>query len=371
MEDVIYHNGAFHFLAVWNLLVCTPALHQAAPQVHQEWCEFLQPDNVLTDHLLTSFARYLVESRGAHGREEHHQHSWIATIGVPGVPDDTSEGSLSPMTSSPKCLHWMAGCCSSDELELLPPQLTWLLHPSTSGPTLSCFLGGGGDDLSINRTRVLANLRAARFFRSYDGGWLFLTSRWTSVNMVLNLRSACRVHLPEIFPSPSRGAFGMIMSVATLSSPLHADGCFSTTIIDQYAWSNSRHITFWRIGHDLAMPSIPPRHPCSRLHGMEDVIYHNGAFHFLAVWNLLVCTPELHQGAPLPPLAFRVFQMMHLKASVSVADDIWSEVPVLDGKMLFVKRGTSRSYEVADFCGFQEGIYFFDDQCFYTVHRII
>ncbi|KAF0907920.1 hypothetical protein E2562_022308 [Oryza meyeriana var. granulata] len=66
MEDVIYHNGDFHFLAIWNLLVCTSTLHQGQGelQVRHERREFLRPDSVLADHCFDTAARYLVESRG-------------------------------------------------------------------------------------------------------------------------------------------------------------------------------------------------------------------------------------------------------------------------------------------------------------------
>ncbi|RCV16474.1 hypothetical protein SETIT_3G141200v2 [Setaria italica] len=41
------------------------------------------------------------------------------------------------------------------------------------------------------------------------------------------------------------------------------------------------------------------------------------------------------------------------------------QLPALDGRMLFVGRGCSRSFEAAHFRGSQEGVYFFDDESFH------
>ncbi|OEL38562.1 hypothetical protein BAE44_0000418 [Dichanthelium oligosanthes] len=138
----------------------------------------------------------------------------------------------------------------------------------------------------------------------------------------------------------------------------------------------------------------------------EDVIYHNGAFHFLnREENLYVCTVKapleepqvrvvVRQFHPVIPgyepwrvedrylvesrgellmvvrkkslqeptrsSSFRVFQMTAPDADH--ADEYsWDELPTLDGRMLFVGHGHSRSYEVADFPELQDAVYFHDE----------
>lgn len=47
-------------------------------------------------------------------------------------------------------------------------------------------------------------------------------------------------------------------------------------------------------------------------------------------------------------------------------DYCWDELFALNGWMLFIGRGCSRSFEVVDFPGCQQGVYFHDDQFGWT-----
>jgi hypothetical protein len=62
--------------------------------------------------------------------------------------------------------------------------------------------------------------------------------------------------------------------------------------------------------------------------------------------------------------AFQVYQATQLLTDSGLVQFSWNEMTSLDGRMLFVARGCSRSYDVADFpgLGFKDGIYFLDDQ---------
>uniref|UniRef100_A0A0E0L5X9 KIB1-4 beta-propeller domain-containing protein n=1 Tax=Oryza punctata TaxID=4537 RepID=A0A0E0L5X9_ORYPU len=310
----------------------------------------------------------------------------------------------------------------------LPPQLPWLLRPSAGGPTFSCLLSGA-DEHSVHRVRVPADLRGARYFGSYDGGWLFLASGQTSGHMLFNIRTEQRLFLPDTVSRPwISDDFPMIMLAATVSSPPSDtdEPCIGAAIVHCTPFiTDARQITFWRMGSHMAIPSIPPEHPFDVVSNqfvveeMEDVIYHKGAFHFVSkLKNVLVCRLALHQadlvvdhrewlvfapqddlGYPRPvatarylvesreqllmvlkctcnlpgwpPLVFSVFEMTHVQAPAGAPQYAWAPVPALVGRMLFVGHGCSRSYELANFPGFQEGIYFLDDLQFYDVSRII
>nr|AAT93937.1 hypothetical protein [Oryza sativa Japonica Group] len=299
----------------------------------------------------------------------------------------------------------------------LPPQLPWLLRPSAGGPTFSCLLSGA-DELSVHRVRVPADLRGARYFGSYDGGWLFLASGQTFGHMLFNIRTEQRLFLPDTVTQPWRSDdFPMIMLAATVSSPPSAkdDLCFGAAIVSDVGQKLAQRCNvFWELGDCRAVSFVPPQDPFNLFFEMEDVIYYQGAFNFLSIWrNVLECRLTLHQGVlqvhqkwrlflPQEELSlcrnaaarylvesrgqllmvirerpaynqsreFFIFDMTKTEEAVDEAEYIWRRMPELDGRMLFVGHGCSRSYEVGDFPGFQEGIYFFDDQDSYSVSSI-
>jgi hypothetical protein len=49
----------------------------------------------------------------------------------------------------------------------------------------------------------------------------------------------------------------------------------------------------------------------------------------------------------------------------------WRKLDTLGGRMLFVGRGCSKSYETADYPGFEDGVYFSDDRSFYNDDIVI
>uniref|UniRef100_J3M9W3 F-box domain-containing protein n=1 Tax=Oryza brachyantha TaxID=4533 RepID=J3M9W3_ORYBR len=124
----------------------------------------------------------------------------------------------------------------------LPPQLPWLLRPSSGGPTFSCLLSGA-DEGSVHRFRVPVDLPAARYFGSYDGGWLAYGHNLG--HTLVNLCNGRRFRLPEVVPCPwptKSKEFAMIMlAAATLSSPpsYTDDRCFGADDL-----SGVRHTTF-------------------------------------------------------------------------------------------------------------------------------
>ncbi|KAL6620720.1 hypothetical protein ACP70R_035859 [Stipagrostis hirtigluma subsp. patula] len=307
-------------------------------------------------------------------------------------------------------------------LRPLPPaQLPWLLIPYRSAAILpphsahrraSVFCALCDD---THRVRVPRVTGGARFFGSYQGGWVFLAHGQSCVHAIVNLRTGERVFLPDELVWEARPRLPMVIRVAALSAPpVPVEGCVAAaivTIFDPSFLAGPPHITFWRMGSQVAS--------CTRQFDAEDVLHHDGAFHVLStLGNLLVCTPVLQQPLQMhmefrrfAPLfqyrdqdigarylvecggellmamrlshrhqgltsGFRVFRMTHLQAgggpeaNLSLATYAWTEMPTLEGRMLFVGRGCSRSFEVNDFPGFQEGVYFLDDGSFHAVPMI-
>ncbi|KAF8719858.1 hypothetical protein HU200_024619 [Digitaria exilis] len=323
------------------------------------------------------------------------------------------------------CRNWRAALATppGEAPLLLPPQLPWLLRPLPGGPAFSCLFCSDGVSSTIHRFRLPDDARTARYFGSYDGRWAFAASRLADdAPMLLNLRtgerySVPREFLPGIFRSSEPGASGaMTMLVATLSSAPDADGdpCVGAAIVRSAPFdgrSGHLQITFWRMGHQYAMP------PYDLMMGGEpvDVVYHDGAFQFLTEdEHLYVCRPVFGQGGVLqavekglrvvqkhwcrcraydqqphvrylvesrgellmvvkaspasneqrsPMWTFMVFRMTQIQTSNPYhMIYTWNMVPSLNGRILFVGLGCSRAYEVADFPGFKEGIYFLDDR---------
>ncbi|PAN18072.1 hypothetical protein PAHAL_3G175900 [Panicum hallii] len=295
-----------------------------------------------------------------------------------------------------------------------PPQLPWLLLPYQSAAALPHGATRRASFFCVlcdraHRVAVPHFTGRARFFGAYPGGCLFLAYGQSYNHGLINLRTHESIHLPDYGhhdgDAITRGGLAsqhpMLILAATLSAPPY------------FSFSGKPHITFWRMGSRLASCT-------SRLDAAaEDVIYHNGAFHFVTRrGDLLVCTPEFQNEAPVEQLrvrseyritvglmnagarylvecrgellmvlrdqahqevtsSFRVFRMTPEEQAVD-ADGIvlnyafcsWTELPALDGRMLFVGRGCSTSFEDAHFPGSQEGVYFLDDGSFHAAPMI-
>uniref|UniRef100_A0A0E0L531 F-box domain-containing protein n=1 Tax=Oryza punctata TaxID=4537 RepID=A0A0E0L531_ORYPU len=328
-----------------------------------------------------------------------------------------------------------------------PPPLPWLALPESDDglpTTVSCVLSGC-------RTHAFSVLqdahRAPRYFGSYDGGWLFLAvggqaQRQALLNIKINgvqtldLPNLARVN--EVYPgevNPNRDR-EMAIVAATLSCQPTEQGCIVAGIIESSPYLVPdghvvRSIAFWRMGDQVVLPviwalwALEEENPLMRLEEAEDLLFHNGAFHFLTrVEDVLACEeppvfyrdavslvpvnmfflPRVHDenetvlarylvesGKKLLMVvrlasgrgqrttsAFRVFQKK--KFDTGEEDEpsqnrsvhfeyYWSELDELDGRMLFVGRGCSRSYEAGDrYPGMEEGVYFLDDP---SIHHMI
>uniref|UniRef100_A0A0E0HHH6 KIB1-4 beta-propeller domain-containing protein n=1 Tax=Oryza nivara TaxID=4536 RepID=A0A0E0HHH6_ORYNI len=332
------------------------------------------------------------------------------------------------------CHSWRVALAKLEPPAPSPP-LPWLLLPRADGPpTFSCVLSG----CRSHRFFIPPGaVQRARYFGSYDGGWLFLAigGQGQAQRHLLLRHNPFRLlvlpnvtHFPDMVYPPVLGVVKrdhqISIVAATLSCKPTEEGCIVAGIID-FAHSPGRavrQIALWRMGDQVVLPPYweqVPNQPMIEAVPV-DLIHHDGAFHFLIrLEHIIVCEepPEFQKEAVhlvpvymyfqprggdngdetvlarylvesrkkllmvvryssgrqhLPTSAFRVFQMK--KFNNGEEDEplnnggfqyYWSELDKLEGRMLFVGRGCSRSYEAGDsYPAGMEGVYFLDDRSF-------
>ncbi|KAF0924306.1 hypothetical protein E2562_010006 [Oryza meyeriana var. granulata] len=234
-------------------------------------------------------------------------------------------------------------------------------------------------------------------------------------------------HVDMMFPVVVNRDCEMAIVAATLSCKPTEQGCIVAGFIEYSPFPGlvTRHAAFWRMGDQVVLPPIWVRVAATSWmeEPQEDLIYHKGAFHFLTrTEHILACEepPVFHEDVVelipanmyfqprggsddddetvlarylvesrtrllmvvrltsrrqhLPTSAFRVFQKKEfnkgeedepLNNGAFQFQYYWSELPALEGRMLFVGRGCSRSYETANGYPGMEGVYFLDDRTFY------
>ncbi|CAL5095395.1 unnamed protein product [Urochloa decumbens] len=272
------------------------------------------------------------------------------------------------------CRPWLALLADAPPA---PPRLPSLLLPHADGATgVYCYLSGRRDHNELPGRRLFAS--GPRHFGSYDGAWSFLAYGQTHGHWLLNIGTGESLAAPDVLEDDDDEQIhhGMVAS------------CYV-----------------------YVAPNAPPVEP-----GLEpeDVVFHRDSFHFLTQGErILECTPVLDLDGDLlavvadlprfqnggrsyaefvraryllesrgdllmvvrfapdphaPTSSFKVFRMLEQQkpdGAKKKASWCWSELDTLGGRMLFVGRGCSRSYEVDQYPGFKDGVYFLDDGCFY------
>uniref|UniRef100_I1R5Y2 KIB1-4 beta-propeller domain-containing protein n=1 Tax=Oryza glaberrima TaxID=4538 RepID=I1R5Y2_ORYGL len=209
-----------------------------------------------------------------------------------------------------------------------------------------------------------------RYFGSYDGGWLFLSisqsSRHGLHNINKNVNSKrFRFSLPDqrlyqIRPTTAEADKFIVIVAATLSCQPTEPGCVAAGIIDLHSFpdhpsghgagaflflTNGEHI------REFPQPIFPPPGTAKR------------------VRNELYFKPRGDDGGGGRPVLARYLvesrDELLMVVRLGTLEHSWIKLADLGGRMLFVGRGCSRSYEAADGYPGMEGVYFLDDRSFY------
>ncbi|BAF29680.1 F-box/kelch-repeat protein At1g57790 [Oryza sativa Japonica Group] len=316
--------------------------------------------------------------------------------------------------------HHADGLCRSWRDALLqlrppPPPLPRLVLPEADGPAFYCVPSGCRPHPFVLPPAALR----ARCFGSYNGAWIFQAVDQAANHVLLNLITHQQLNLPNLIRFPSFRLPGLTFDfevafvAATLSSQPTDQGCVGASIIGfKRRPLNPRHIAFWRMGDEAFSQSIESRWIDEELElDVVDLLYSGhgaGAFLFLTrgenirvfrqpIFPLgdmqttvlyferrgddddddgrpvldrylvesrgkLLMVVRLGDREPgrLPTTTFRVFERED-----ELFNNYWTKLPDLGGRMLFVGRGCSRSYEAADGYPGMEGVYFLDDRSFH------
>ncbi|XP_048567954.1 uncharacterized protein LOC125548388 [Triticum urartu] len=313
--------------------------------------------------------------------------------------------------------HWRRALCGRGQgrppqlplLPPLPPVLPWLVFPNTEEPSLFCAIDRMSYPLGLPR-----DVRNARFCGSCDGGWLVLALDTRPTQYALyNLYFGQRIPLPGGLTIPDgAGNVPLVLRAATFTSSPTSPGPNGYMIGAIVLVCSKWCAAFWREGlpnwitseSDDVWMRRPP----------QDVKFAGGAFFFVTADEKIVMyvptfagdenqyvmrrfdcdmlqrdgyADDLQGNAKIARYLVDSRGVLHMvlryiynnqgttrlrvfKYHVlpQVADDVpptgtWLSVSELDGQMLFLGQGCSRSIEVAQFEGFEGStIYFPDDR---------
>ncbi|XP_062179397.1 uncharacterized protein LOC133884004 [Phragmites australis] len=288
----------------------------------------------------------------------------------------------------------------------LPPQLPWLIFPSTEAPTFFSAITRCHQPLC----RLPPDVRRARCCGSGDGGWLVLALDSCHAYALYNLNSGQRIPLPPGFTTPMDKEFPLVVRAATLSAPPSPNPYMVAAIVLIASRSTA---AFWSEGSESwysagRLLTVRP----------QDVIYYGGAFFFvtsrediIAFWptygpngnvtlarvdydmqqredydadvgfvrglgtmrrylvesrgRLLMVVRYVYYEAGTEMLRVFGFRVTAPLTNVQRPRAAWENLgEELDGRMLFLGPGCSRSFEVAHYDGFEESMIYFLDEGF-------
>ncbi|WVZ74965.1 hypothetical protein U9M48_023078 [Paspalum notatum var. saurae] len=310
------------------------------------------------------------------------------------------------------CRSWRAAAQALAPAAAPQPQLPWLLLlPSAAAP---CFVS----PLAGPARRALSlppAARGARLCGAHAGGWLAVAADGWRAYALVNLFSRACLPLPDRIRLPRPAVLTcLVVRAVALSAPPTAPGCVAAALVcgvSNLAFLRPRTDRRWWLAPEIT------------LHGLQDVLYHDGAVRgFHAVSSDDTVTVFVQEGAPDAAdlrMAARRYRMqsqyypydagwtrylvesrgrlLMVMRSVpsssarrgSVAGRAtapgfevlelavqalpggghkasWMELEDggLDGRVLFLARACSRAFEGSQVGGVPEGIYFLDDTRF-------
>lgn len=283
-----------------------------------------------------------------------------------------------------------------------PPRLPMLWYPHAERPAFACIHSGG----ECHHIPTTEDVLQARFYGAYDKNWLFVAVHQRCGHQLINLRTGARIPLPDHLRLErlQRLVSPMVMQFATLSAPPVAPGTICAAIADRYP-HRGRELVFWRPGDLVAWGFRGAPEVGLWILMAQDMLYYQGRLHVLTLFEQIAAflpifdddeptlTVEIEEmtfvnmerspddnrylvesrGELLmvrrsvslsSTYAFRVYRMQLLpEQDPNGALYTWAEMTELDGRILFLARGCSRSYNIHDFpgAGLREGIFFKDD----------
>jgi hypothetical protein len=324
------------------------------------------------------------------------------------------------------CQAWLAAVEQAE-----PPtfQLPSLLLPPADVTGVYCYLSGCREHnmLPLPAPRYFGSYDGGWFFLAYG------QTRGHRLLNIRTGESRALPDVVDVVVHTAYEVLSMVVLAATLSSPPDHPECAAAGIVTYQPDLNGPHrrdFAFWGPGDDVAVCDVLPAAPVGPEWELEDVVYYQNSFHFLtqgghilvcggvyddnggiilvALLAALTCLQEggcndeqfVHarylvvSGGELlmvvrlaahhhaPTSSFKVFRMTTTPTNIiqaghngEVANEYtrtwnWIELGELGGRMLFVGRGCSRSYEVRDYPRFKEGIFFLDDRSFYDAEMM-
>ncbi|KAL6651603.1 hypothetical protein ACP70R_010528 [Stipagrostis hirtigluma subsp. patula] len=310
--------------------------------------------------------------------------------------------------------HWRAVVKRDEQQEPRReprPELPWLLLPSTTDPSFYTTIG----DKRFALATLPPDVRAARFCGSFGGGWLALAlSHPPHAHALYNLNSGVRIDLPRL----TDDGHPVTVRVATFSATPSRPPSEAYLVGAIIQGSTEPCVAFWQrwMGEWVSSGS-----PISGTAGEElhDIIYYRGGFHVItSTERMVVYVPQRGDDGQLSAVDTKFYdapQREDYDEDVRIQSDVggwmdrylvvsrgellmvvryvfqtedtqmfrvfrldieepadedhlprasWGQfVGILEGRMLFVGHGCSRSFDVADFDEFEDStIYFYDDR---------